>query len=102
MSAFTIFPESVRLDQDAEEAVAQMVSGNFYAMLGVDAAAGRLLSPDDDRVPGVGGRDGPVAVISYQYWQRRFAFDASIVGRTIMLNGVTVTIVGVTPSKFFG
>jgi hypothetical protein len=84
VSAFSIFPASVRVDQDAEQAVAQPVSGNFYSMLGVTAAAGRLLSPDDDRIPGVGGGDGPVAVISYQYWQRRFAFDASMVGRTIM------------------
>ena len=102
MSAFSIFPASIRIDKDAEQAVAQMVSGNFYAMLGVDAAAGRLLSPDDDRIPGVGGRDGPVAVISYQYWQRRFAFDTSIVGRTITLNGVPLTIVGVAAPKFFG
>ncbi len=102
MSAFSIFPASVRVDQDAEQAVAQMVSGNFYTMLGVNAAAGRLLSPDDDRIPGVGGGVGPVAVISYQYWQRRFAFDASIVGRTIILNGVPVTIVGVAAPKFFG
>ncbi|HYS69980.1 MAG TPA: ABC transporter permease, partial [Gemmatimonadaceae bacterium] len=102
VSAFSIFPASVRVDQDAEQAVAQMVSGNFYTMLGVNAAAGRLLSPDDDRISGVGGGDGPVAVISYQYWQRRFAFDASIVGRTIILNGVPVTIVGVAAPKFFG
>jgi predicted permease len=102
MSAFSIFPASIRIDEDAEQAVAQMVSGNFYAMLGVNAAAGRLLSPDDDRIPGAGGRDGPVAVISYQYWQRRFAFDTSIVGRTITLNGVSVTIVGVAAPKFFG
>jgi predicted permease len=102
VSAFSIFPASVRVDQDAEQAVAQMVSGNFYTMLGVNAAAGRLLSPDDDRIPAVGGGDGPVAVISYQYWQRRFAFDASIVGRTIILNGVPVTIVGVAAPKFFG
>ena len=102
MSALSIIPASVRVDQDAEQAVAQMVSGDFYTMLGVNAAAGRLLSPDDDRIPGVGGRDGPVAVINYEYWQRRFAFDASIVGRTITLNGVPVTIVGVAAPKFFG
>jgi predicted permease len=102
MSAFSIFPASVRLDEDAEQAVAQMVSGNFYATLGVNAAVGRLLSPDEDRIPGVGGRDGPVAVISYQYWQRRFALDPSVVGRTMALNGVPVTIVGVAPPKFFG
>jgi predicted permease len=102
VSAFSIFPASVRVDQDAEQAVAQMVSGNFYTMLGANAAAGRLLSPDDDRIPGVGGGDGPVAVISYQYWQRRFTLDASTVGRTIILNGVPVTIVGVAAPKFFG
>jgi predicted permease len=102
MSAFSVFPASVRLGEDAEQVVAQMVSGNFYTMLGVNAAAGRLLSPDDDQIPGVGGRDGPVAVISYQYWQRRFAHDRSIVGRAITLNGVAVTIVGVAAPKFFG
>jgi predicted permease len=102
ISAFSIVPASVRIDGDAEQAVAQLVSGNFYAMLGVGAAAGRVLSSDDDRIPEVGGRDGPVAVISYQYWQRRFAFDPSIVGRTVTLNGVPVTIVGVAPPKFFG
>src|SRR5438067_5951314 len=102
MSAFSIFPASVRVGQDAEQAVAQMVSGNFYTMLVVNAAAGRLLSPDDDRIPGVGGGDGPVAVTSHQYWQRRFASDASIVGRTITLKSVPVTIVGVAAPKFFG
>jgi len=71
MSAFSIVPASVRVDQDAEQAVAQMVSGNFYTMLGVNAAAGRLLSSDDDRIPGVGGGDGPVAVISYQRRHRQ-------------------------------
>jgi macrolide transport system ATP-binding/permease protein len=102
MSTFSVFPASVRIDQDAEQAVAQMVSGGFYSMLGVNAAVGRLFSPEDDRVPGVGGRDGPVAVISYRYWQHRFALDPSIVGRAITLNGVAVTIVGVTSPTFFG
>ena len=102
ISTFSVFPASVRIDEDAEQAVAQMVSGSFYAMLGVNAAAGRLLSPEDDRIPGVGGRDGAVAVISHRYWQRRFAFDTSVVGRTIPLNGVPVTIVGVAAPKFFG
>ena len=102
MSAFSVFPASVRTGEDAEQAVGQMVSGDFYSVLGVNAVLGRVLSPDDDRIPGVGGRDGPVAVISYQYWQRRFALDPSVVGRTITLNGVPVTIVGVAPPKFFG
>ena len=102
MSAFSVFPASVRTGEDAEQAVGQMVSGDFYSVLSVNAVLGRVLSPDDDRIPGVGGRDGPVAVISYQYWQRRFALDPSVVGRTMTLNGVPVTIVGVAPPKFFG
>src|SRR5262245_41999991 len=99
MCAFSVFPVSVRIGEDSEQATGQMVSGDFYSVLGV---LGRLLSPDDDRVPGVGGRDGPVAVISYQYWQRRFALDPAVVGRTVTLNGVPVAIVGVSPPKFFG
>ena len=102
MSAFSVFPASVRTGEDAEQAVGQMVSGDFYSVLGVSAVLGRVLSPDDDQIPGVGGRDGPVAVISYRYWQRRFALDPSVVGRTMTLNGVPVTIVGVAPPKFFG
>ena len=102
MSAFSVFPASVRTGEDAEQAVGQMVSGDFYSVLGVNAVLGRVLSPEDDRIAGVGGRDGPVTVISYQYWQRRFALDPSVVGRTITLNGVPVTIVGVAPPKFFG
>ena len=102
MSAFSVFPASVRTGEDAEQAVGQMVSGDFYSVLSVNAVLGRVLSPDDDRIPGIGGRDGPVAVISYRYWQRRFALDPSVVGRTMTLNGVPVTIVGVAPPKFFG
>jgi len=102
MSAFSVFPASVRTGEDAEQAVGQMVSGDFHSVLGVSAVLGRVLSPDDDQIPGVGGRDGPVAVISYRYWQRRFALDPSVVGRTMTLNGVPVTIVGVAPPKFFG
>jgi predicted permease len=101
-STFSVFPSSVRIQGDAEQAVAQMVSGNFFEMLGVDAAAGRLLSPDDDRIAGAGGPDGAVAVISYQYWQRRFALETSIIGRAITLNGAPVTIIGVAEKKFFG
>jgi len=102
MSVYSIFPASVRVSQDAEQAVGQMVSGTFFTMLGVTPAAGRLLSPTDDQLPGAGGPDGPVAVISHRYWERRFGSDRSIIGRPIILNGVPVTIVGVTPPGFFG
>jgi macrolide transport system ATP-binding/permease protein len=77
---------------------AQLVSGNYYSVLGVRASLGRTLTPDDDRVPDA----LPVAVLGYGYWQRHFAKDASVLGKTILLNGSPFTIIGVSPPEFFG
>jgi putative ABC transport system permease protein len=76
------------------------VSGSFFDTLGVPAMLGRTFSDVDDR-PG-GGSDGPVAVISYAFWQRRFSGAADAVGRAIRLDNVTFTIVGVMSPDFFG
>jgi predicted permease len=90
---------TVGVDGQPEPAVAgQLVSGNYYSVLGVQAALGRTIVPDDDRAPG----ESPVCVISYNYWRRRFASDQAIVGKTIHLGGAPFTIIGVTPSEFFG
>ncbi len=75
-------------------------SGDMYATLGVVAAAGRLLSPDDDRIGG--GAAGFVAVISDACWTRRFARDPAVIGRVIRIDRQPFTIVGVTPPGFFG
>ena len=64
-----------------------LVSGNYFEVLGVPAAAGRLLTPADDVTEGA----HPCAVLSWDLWQRRFAGDASVPGRTIRLNGVPFT-----------
>jgi predicted permease len=75
-----------------------LVSGNYFSLLGVNAAIGRTFTADDDRVP-----DGhPVAVISYDYWSRRFALASDIVGRTLTLNATTFAVLGVTPRGFSG
>jgi putative ABC transport system permease protein len=74
--------------------------GGFFAALGVPAVLGRTFSERDDSPDG--GPDGPVAVISYGYWQRQFGGAADAVGRTVRLNTVAFTIVGVTPPDFFG
>jgi predicted permease len=76
------------------------VSGAFFATLGVEPALGRLLGPADDRRGG--GADGPTAVISHRFWQRRFGGDSSAVGRTLVLDRVPVTVVGVVPARFLG
>ena len=73
------------------------VSGSFFSALGASAALGRVLGPDDDR------RDSPPAlVISHALWQRRFGGDSSAVGRTVRLDSMPVTIVGVMPAGFVG
>jgi predicted permease len=76
----------------------QAVSGNFFEVLGVPAALGRTLMPNDDR------EDQPqaVAVLSHGFWQRRFGQDPAVVGRVILLEDLAVTIVGVAPQGFSG
>lgn len=83
---------------ETELMTGQLVSGNYFRVLGIKAAAGRLLSPEDDQV--LGGH--PVAVISFSLWRRRFASDRDAIGKTIRIYGHTFTIVGVTPPEFFG
>lgn len=77
-----------------------MVSGSTFQVLGLRAAAGRLLTPDDDR-PG-GGPDGWAAVISYRFWQQHFGADPSIIGKQLALSDHAVTVVGVAPRGFEG
>src|SRR5262245_35669091 len=89
---------SVAADGQVEVAHPQVVSGSFFATLGVNAVFGRVLTDDDDKIPG----GHPVLVISYNYWQRRFARDPAIVGKSVTVNGHPFTIIGVTPPDFFG
>jgi predicted permease len=77
---------------------AQGVSGNFFSVLGAPAALGRTLTPNDDRP----GDPQPVVVISHDFWRRRFGQDPAVIGRTVTLEDVPVTIVGVAPQGFFG
>jgi predicted permease len=73
------------------------VTGEYYRTLGVTPIIGRLLGPDDDR-PGA----PPAAVITATYWSRKFARDPNVVGQSLLIEGVPVSIVGVTPAKFSG
>ncbi len=79
-----------------EEASAELVSGNYFDVLGVQPALGRLLLPSDNRVK----NGSPVAVLSFAYWQRRFGADPRVLGQTIGINGEPFTIVGVAPPGF--
>ncbi|MGH9506483.1 MAG: ABC transporter permease, partial [Terriglobales bacterium] len=78
-------------------AFARFATGQFFSVLGVEPALGRLLGPEDDRV-GV----QPVAVLSYGYWRSRFGGDRGIVGQTVSLDEHPVTVIGVAARDFYG
>ena len=83
---------------NAESADAEIVSGNFFRVLGVGAAAGRLFTPEDDATPAA----QPVTVLSQGYWLKRFAGSRAVVGRTIQVNGYPTTVIGVAAAPFDG
>jgi predicted permease len=88
----------VQIDGQAETCGGlQLVSGNYSSVLGLQMPVGRNLSAADDDPAAP-----PVAMISYRYWQARFAGDPAVIGKTIIVNNVLVTIVGVTPRGFHG
>ena len=82
----------------AEHPRGRYVSGNYFSVLGVRAALGRTFSEEEDAAPGA----SPVAVISYDYWVRRFAEDRSVVGKKILINDVPLTIIGVGARGYGG
>jgi predicted permease len=88
---------NVVVDGHAEIATAFVSTGNYYRVLGVSARPGRTIVPDDDRLTAPA-----VAMISTRYWHARFGTDAAVVGKTVRINNVPVTIVGVIPSAFTG
>ena len=97
---FCRFPASISLGYGdrTERVPAELVSGSYFPVLGVTASIGRTLTPDDDRVPG----GHPVAMLSYSFWQSRFSSDPSIVGKQIVANGYTFTVIGVAQAGFDG
>ena len=81
-----------------ERATGLFVSGNYFDDLGLRAAAGRFLTPEEAATPG----GEPVVVISYDYWQSRFAGAPSAIGQPLKINGETLVVVGVAPKRFQG
>jgi len=82
----------------AEFVWGELVSGNYFDVMGVKPMLGRGFLPEEDRAPNA----HPVVVLSHSLWQRRFNADAAIVGKTIHLNGQPFTIIGVMPESFLG
>jgi predicted permease len=81
-----------------ERATGELVSGAYFPVLGVGAAAGRLFGPGDDVAPG----GHPVAVLSYGFWSSRFSRDPGVIGRTLIVNSHPLTVIGVAQEGFSG
>jgi putative ABC transport system permease protein len=94
-----LVPASISVDNQTERVTAEMVSGNYFSMLGVKPAAGRVFSSqEDDQVY----RGHPVVVLGYDFWMRRFSGDRNVVGKKILVNDYPMTIVGVSAAGFAG
>ena len=89
---------SLRVDDSAERVFANLVTSNYFQVLGVAAMYGRVFGAGDSEQPGA----SPIAVLSQRFWLRRFDGDRSVVGRTVHLNGHPVAIVGVAREDFRG
>ena len=90
---------SISVDNRTERVDAEMVSGNYFSMLNVKAAAGRVFNSKGDDQIHLGH---PVVVLSYDYWNARFARDRNVVGKKILVNNYPMTIVGVSERGFAG
>ncbi len=83
---------------DPKPTTAEIVSGSYFAVLGVPAAIGRVLTENDDRTPG----SSPVVVLAYDYWKTQFAGAPDVVGRKVLINQHPMTVVGVAAPNFHG
>lgn len=94
--AFQLTTLSLKTGGPAQHIWGEIVTSDYFSVLGVQPALGRLFGPGDARVPGT----DPIVVLNYGAWQRRFGGDPSTIGRTINLNGLSFTIIGVAPRDF--
>ena len=82
----------------ADRIIMAYVPSNFFTMLGIRPALGRLIAPGEGDAP----KTGPVVVLGHSYWVRRFGGDPSVIGTSVTLDGQMVTVVGVVPEEFHG
>lgn len=95
---FPLVPASLGGSGEPERVWGQVVSGNYFSVVGVVPALGRAISPEEDAVP---GRDA-VVVLSHSLWRRRFGADPAVIGHAVLLNGQRYTVIGVGPAGFLG
>jgi predicted permease len=98
LAAYSVQQLKLAGPNGVEEIIGEAVSGNYFDVLGVVPHKGRTFSADEDLVP----RKNPVAVVSYDLWQRRFNSDPELVGKTITLNEQPLTVIGIAPTQYTG
>ena len=91
-------PVSFSSGGQTERARAELVSGNFFEVLGVRAVLGRVFTPEDDHLPGA----HPVIVLSHGYWKRRFGGSPSMLNQKVNVNGHPMVVIGIAPQDFHG
>jgi predicted permease len=97
-AAYRFVPLSLSRNGNNERLWGYLVSGNYFDLLGVRAAQGRMFTQEEDRAPGAHS----VAVLSYGCWQRRFGGNPNLIGQTITINNHSFTVVGIAPPEFNG
>jgi predicted permease len=99
LAAWHLLPFTIGKDQDAQRIYGQVVSSNFFSVLGVNTVMGRTFTADEDRdIPAA----FPYAVISERLWRSRFHSDPAVLGQPVPVNGRQITIVGIAPADFYG
>lgn len=98
LAAFDGTELSMNAGGEAEVVYAVFVTGNFFNVLGVEPAMGRAFLPEEDETQGT----HPVVMLNYGFWQRRFGADAGMVNKTLNINGLEFTVIGVSPQGFTG
>jgi predicted permease len=98
MCAYSPSPVNLQADGRPSRVWAELVTGNYFSVLGLEAARGRTFAADEGWVP---GKDA-LMVLSYKYWQTRFGGNVAVVGRTVEVNKHVFTIIGVAPQRYHG
>jgi len=98
LMAYTNFFANLSIGGSSELVVGELVSGDYFRVLGVQPTMGRAFAPDEFAAVGA----SPVAILSHSFWQSRFGGDPAILDQTIRLNGLTYAVVGVGPKSFRG
>ena len=98
MACYAFAPANLLIDGEPSQVFGEMVTGNYFELLGVRAAIGRTFLPEEYAATGT----HPVAVVSHAFWRNQLAADPAVVDRTLMMNGTAFTVIGVAPADFRG